>query len=92
VKLTHFYAVEFVGGPFDGHKHVSPVLPRQRTETLALPINAEVLGVLDGSRRIAPAPVTSVAWYCLELDQGTWRYCFQGSTPPARQPSAKTPN
>jgi hypothetical protein len=84
MESLHVYAVEFVGGPLDGHKHVATEPPDRRPETLALPINRHVLALLDGAGRLPSAPISSVAWYVRESNDGVWQYQFLGATAPGK--------
>jgi hypothetical protein len=74
------YAVEFVGGPFDGYKHEVSFLPDELATTVTLPVNGNVLRMLDGERRGPRAPATSVAIYELENTESTWKYQYLGAT------------
>lgn len=90
MKTLHLHAVEFVGGPLDGHKHLGPEPVHERPETLALPINPQVLSVLDGARHVPSCPITSVAWYSREVVAGRWAYVFLGSTAPSESLTARS--
>ncbi len=68
------YEVEFLGGPLDGHKVFLPVTVLARR--LALPVNQNVVEMLQGRRRGPPEPVTSVAIYGRRKVAGGLHYVF----------------
>jgi hypothetical protein len=69
-----------VGGPFDGYKHEVSFLPNELALTVTLPVNRNVLRMLEGERRGPRAPATSIAIYELEEADETWRYQYLGAT------------
>lgn len=80
--------VEFIGGPFDGHRQVV-ALPEALSDTVALPVNRNVYRILDGLPAIDNMITTTIALYELEVVEGHPRYYFLGSTLPVK-PFAKT--
>lgn len=66
--------VEFVFGPYDGH--------RQRTdeshlnELVSLPISNHVFAMLHGRPAAGKEAVTGIAWYELEREGDRARYTF----------------
>jgi len=81
--VTHLQAIEFVGGPFDGHKEIVAVDPELLAGMLALPVNENAFRVIDGEHARRKEPPTSVAVYHRTYDRGVWRYCFLGAASPA---------
>jgi hypothetical protein len=79
---ANFFWVEFVGGPFDGHVQAFPKAPENLVRTVAFPINANTLPVLNGESPGPRAPTTSVAFYELCETNGVWWYHFLGSKSP----------
>jgi len=77
--VGHLYAVEFVGGPLDGHKHVAMFPPEELAEIITLPINKNVIGMLHGRSRAAKQHATSAAVYQLRHTHGLWRYLYRGA-------------
>lgn len=80
--------VEFLGGPFDGHRQIVAV-PESLAETVALPVNQNVYRMLAGLPAQGNVPTTSIAVYELDASDGHPRYFFLGATSPA-EPFAQT--
>lgn len=83
----HLYAVEFVHGPFDGHKLVVTVEPEEAlADSVALPVNENVFRAMEGREQAPHAPVTSVAIYLLDKSPGSYpcRYYFIGASAPEK--------
>jgi hypothetical protein len=82
-----FFWVEFVGGPFDGHVQAFPRAPENLVKTVAFPINANTLLVLNGEPSGPRVATTSVAFYELCETNHIWWYHFLGakSTEECRQ-------
>ena len=76
----HLCAVEFIGGPFDGHVHLASFPPDELAPIASLPVNDNMFRMLDNKTPGAKCPATSVAIYELEAEQGEWRYRFCGAT------------
>jgi hypothetical protein len=77
---VHLCAVEFVGGPFDGHVYMASFPPEELANMTYLPVNHNMFLMLEGRTPGPKAPATSVAVYELEgQDSGDWRYCFLGA-------------
>jgi hypothetical protein len=72
---TTTIAIEFIGGPFDGHMQSVSATPDELLPSVALPVNENVLRMLDGQARGPARPTRTVAFYELQHDNG-WRYCF----------------
>ena len=76
----HLCAVEFMGGPFDGHVHLASFPPDELAPIASLPVNDNMFRMLDNKIPAAKCPATSVAIYELETQKGEWRYRFRGAT------------
>lgn len=74
--------VEFIGGPYDGHRQMVPT-PEALAETVALPVNRNIFRMLSGLPTAGDARTTSIAIYELEALDGSPRYYFLGTTSPA---------
>ncbi len=77
--VTHLQAIEFVGGPFDGHKEVVPFEAEDLVGMLALPVNHDTFELLEGSDTAHDEKATSVAVYHRVNEGGRLRYCFLGA-------------
>jgi len=71
--------VEFVGGPYDGHRQSVPS-PEALVDTVALPVNRNIFRMLSGLPATGNARTTSIAIYELEAVDGSPRYYFLGTT------------
>ncbi|HVA51660.1 MAG TPA: hypothetical protein VNH11_35295 [Pirellulales bacterium] len=80
--------IEFVGGPYDGHRQSVPS-PEALAETVALPVNRNIFRMLSGLPAMAGARTTSIAIYELEKADDCVRYFFLGATS-AAEPFAQT--
>jgi hypothetical protein len=73
--MTHrAVEIQFVGGPYDGHKQAftdPPVMER-----LALPVNKNMLPLLKGKTLGPPSSTSTVARYKLRKVEGGWQYHF----------------
>jgi hypothetical protein len=66
--------IQFIGGPYDGHKQAftnPPIIER-----LALPVNENMLPLLKGNKRGPPSPTSTVARYELQQVEEGWQYRF----------------
>ncbi|MBW3598803.1 MAG: hypothetical protein KY475_16195 [Planctomycetes bacterium] len=72
-------AVEFVGGPLDGHTHHFEHSPEQLPPVAKLLMSADFVRVLIGQVERDSAPPTSTAFYCLDGDRESLRYYHLGS-------------
>jgi hypothetical protein len=66
--------IQFVGGPYDGHKQAftdPPILER-----LALPVNKNTLPLLKGKKLGSPSSTSTVARYELRRIENGWQYHF----------------
>ena len=77
--VTHLQAIEFIGGPFDGHKEIIALEPEALAGMLALPVNDNAFRLIEGSNASRKQPPTSVAVYHRTCEDGIWRYCFLGA-------------
>lgn len=72
----HLYAVEFVGGPLDGHKEVISN-PTRLLQMIRVPITQALLAVVSRDPRNIDwkhDTVTSRAMYLLKQTSASWRY------------------
>ena len=76
----HLCAVEFIGGPFDGHVHLASFPPHELAPLASLPVNENMFRMLDNQPPGEKSPASSVAVYELESRLGAYRYRFLGST------------
>ncbi|HVX64808.1 MAG TPA: hypothetical protein VHC19_29590 [Pirellulales bacterium] len=81
--------VEFIGGPFDGHRQALSIPADSLADTVALPVSRNIFQLLAGQPNAPMAPATSVAIYELEVINDRRRYYFLGATS-AAQPFAET--
>lgn len=77
------YEVEFVGGPFDGHRQYVSIPPETLAAKVGLPVSQNVFRLFDGRSAKPNLPTTSIAVYQLSQGCGTPRYHFLGATAPA---------
>lgn len=80
MSSMHPYGVEFIGGPFDGYKHVVSFPPDHLAPLVVLPVNKNVLKSLDGQPLGQKQPATSAVVYELCEPQGVFRYRFRGTS------------
>lgn len=80
--------VEFIGGPFDGHRQALSLPADALAETVALPVSRNIFQLLAGLPNGPTAIATSVAIYELEVINDRRRYYFLGATS-AAQPFAE---
>lgn len=73
------HAVEFVGGPLDGHTHCFTHSPEQLPAVAKLLMSPDFVRVLIGQSDQAAAAPTSTAFYCLDGEQDGLRYYHLGS-------------
>jgi hypothetical protein len=66
--------VEFIGGPYDGHRQLVRLSKRDCGEVLAIPVSAKVFRMLAGEPPEAESPASSVAVY--QLRKHKRRYCY----------------
>ena len=71
-----FPLVEFMGGPFDGHRLRIAATRHELAAVATFSVNKNVLQLLAGAAPGPVAPVTSTAVYQLEWAAGTARYRF----------------
>ena len=73
------YSLEFVGGPYDGYLQYVAIPQGNLIETVALPVNRNVLQVIKGEPPGKESRTRSVAIYELRQVRGEWKYTFLGS-------------
>lgn len=83
------YEIEFIGGPFDGHRQMVSIPAASLADTVALPVSRNIFRLLAGHRSVPGEPATSIAIYELDELRGRQRYFFLGATSSA-QPFAET--
>ena len=83
------YLIEFIGGPFDGHRQTISIPAESLAETVALPVRRNIFQMLNGQTGAPDTPTTSIAIYELEVIHGRRRYYFLGATS-ATKPFAET--
>jgi hypothetical protein len=83
------YEIEFIGGPFDGHRQSLSIPVNSLAETVALPVSRNIFRLLAGYQAAPDAPATSIAIYELEIIGSQRRYYFLGATS-SSQPFAET--
>ena len=66
--------VEFVSGPYDGHREH---LAHPPAEELAWLVCRDIFLLLDGQKQKGRGTITSVAIYELDVCDGQFRYQFQ---------------
>ena len=76
------YQIEFIGGPFDGHLQDISLAPGELAEMVLLPVNENMLRMVQGQHRGPKAVPTSVAMYSLEQHEGRWRYRYGWAASP----------
>jgi hypothetical protein len=81
MAAIHQYGVEFIGGPFDGYKHVVSFPPEDLAKVVMLPVNENVFRSLDGKPLGVQRPATSVAVYELCDPEGVCNYRYLGASP-----------
>lgn len=86
---ANHYEIEFIGGPFDGHRQSLSIPVNSLAETVALPVSRNIFRLLAGYQAAPEAPATSIAIYELEIIGGQRRYYFLGATS-SSQPFAET--
>lgn len=74
--------VEFVGGPFDGHRQTIRLPSEDRREVIAIPVNENVFRLLEGVRQGPKSLPSSIAVYELRKRKGSCRYHFTGAKSP----------
>jgi hypothetical protein len=74
-----FLEIEFVGGPYDGHKESCFTRPIHLPADVVWLVCEDVFRLLDGKDRCPGGAMTSVALYKLDADSGTCRYRFAGA-------------
>jgi hypothetical protein len=73
--MTHgIVEIQFIGGPYDGHRQPftdPPIIMR-----LTLPVNENMLPLLEGKEPGPPTPTLTFARYALRKVEGGWQYHF----------------
>lgn len=65
------------GGPFDGHRQSVALSLYEMCRVIALPVNRNILRMLDGQVPSAPRPVRVAALYSRDQDE-SHHYAFLG--------------
>ena len=73
--------IEFIGGPYDGHKEPSFTPPIHLPAELVWFVCEDAFRLLDGKDHRPGGSFTSVALYELELANGARRYRFVRTIP-----------
>lgn len=81
--------VEFVGGPFDGFVYTMSFPDEELLDTVALPVNTNIVRMLQGSLSDNKERASSVAIYDLMTNAYGTRYRFIGASAP-RQHALET--
>lgn len=81
--------IEFVGGPFDGHKQPVPVPRGGLQGRLLLPVNEDIFRVIAGEKPTGTGTTTSFAVYRVEVAGDRVRCRFVGAKSPGEIRSAK---
>lgn len=74
------YEIEFIGGPFDGHRQMVTIPAASLADTVALPVSRNIFRLLAGHRSVPGEVATSIAIYELDELRGRQRYFFLGAT------------
>ena len=74
------YEIEFIGGPFDGHRQTVSIPVASLADTVALPVSRNIFRLLSGCNSVPGEAATSIAIYELEELHGQQRYYFLGAT------------
>ena len=82
-----FYHVDFIGGPFDGHRQPISIPPAALASMAAFPISQNVFRLLNNEASEPDSPTRSLAIYELAIVDEQPRYHFLGSAS-AAQPIA----
>ncbi|HEV3022916.1 MAG TPA: hypothetical protein VGX76_10625 [Pirellulales bacterium] len=73
------YEVEFIGGPFDGHRQPISIPPTALASMAAFPISRNIFHLFDNEADEPAAPTTSLAIYELAVVEDQPRYHFLGA-------------
>jgi hypothetical protein len=73
------WTLEFIGGPLDGYTYTASFPLSELVDTMAMPVNQNVVRMLGGAPKGEKAPATSVALYELVRRGGAWRYDYLGA-------------
>lgn len=73
------WTLEFFGGPLDGYTYTASFPLSELVTTMAMPVNPNVVRMLNGRHDGRKAPATSVAIYELKQYDGGWRYEYLGA-------------
>jgi hypothetical protein len=68
--------VEFIGGPYDGHRQMARVSKRDCGELISIPVSVNVFRVLAGEPPGVESPASSVAVYQLRKHKNRYNYHF----------------
>ena len=74
--------VEFIGGPYDGHRQLARLSKRDCGEVICIPVSANVFHMLSGEPPEAQSLASSVAVYQLRKHGSIYHYQFvEAKTP-----------
>ena len=76
--------IEFIGGPFDGHRQCVRIAVDDLVMEVLLPVNADVFRLVDGFRATCTAQTTSIALYRRDVCASGVRYRFAGAIAPGQ--------
>lgn len=79
MMFEDYYSLEFCGGPYDGYSQQVSIPHANLLEMVSLPVNRNVLRVIQGESPGPDSPTKSVAIYELRETDGQWRYHYTGS-------------
>ena len=82
MEYQDYYSLEFIGGPYDGYKQSVAIPHENLLEVVSLPVNRNVLQVIQGEAPGRESPTRSVAHYELRNEDGQWQYHYVRSYPP----------
>ena len=74
--------IEFIGGPYDGHREAFPVAAEQLPQDLMWLVSERAFQALDEVAESSNAVVSSIAIYERECRVGVWRYEFVDTLSP----------
>ena len=78
----HSSTIEFVGGPFDGHRQAFAFSHEELSEVVMLPVNRNMLRMVKGQQTGPRAAASSVAVYELIQHEHGPRYVYWLSAAP----------
>lgn len=70
------FQVEFIGGPYDGHRQTCLFEDDQLPPNVIWPVCDDAFAQLNGTIDCRPGTITSIALYEMEWESGAARYRF----------------